>query len=72
MTSFFIAAGAFLMAGCGSVLARKMGLEGIEIAWVAGFAVGVVMLGQYPAIALRKRVEILEALIARTPAKNAE
>lgn len=41
-----------------------MGLLGLEQAYVAGFAVGIVLLGQVPAIALRKRIVSLETQLA--------
>jgi hypothetical protein len=62
--------GVILMAGCGSVLGRHVGFVGFEQVYVAGFAVGVVLLGQVPAIALRKRIVALEEQLARSPTKD--
>jgi hypothetical protein len=62
--------GVFLMAGCGSLIGRHMGLVGFDQVYVAGFAVGIVFLGQVPAIALRKRVIALEEQLARREIKD--
>lgn len=62
--------GVILMAGCGSVLGRHMGLVGFDQVFVAGFAVGIVLLGQVPAVALSKRVVALEEKLARGGAKD--
>lgn len=62
--------GVILMAGCGSVLGRHIGLVGFDQVYVAGFAVGIVLLGQAPAIALRKRIAALEEQLARGPTKD--
>ncbi len=40
--------GIILMAGCGSALARHMGLVGIEAARVAGFAIGIMLIMPNP------------------------
>ena len=58
--------GALLMAFCGSAIGNKIGQEGIEQAYLAGFAVGVVLLGQLPAAVLRKRITDLEVKLAAT------
>lgn len=63
--------GAILMAGCGSALGRHMGLVDLESILMAGFALGVVMLGQVPALTLRQRVVALEAQLARDTDKGA-
>ena len=58
--------GALLMAFCGSAIGNKIGYVGIEQAYLAGFAVGVVLLGQLPAALLRKRITDLEVKLAAT------
>ena len=58
--------GALLMACCGSAIGNKIGYVGIEQAYLAGFALGVVLLGQLPAALLRKRITDLEAKLAAT------
>lgn len=62
--------GVILMAGCGSVIGGQIGFAGIEQVYVAGFAVGIVLLGQVPTIALRKRIVALEEQLARSPTKD--
>jgi hypothetical protein len=56
--------GVLLMAGCGSILGRKLGLQGIDQALMAGFAVGVILLAQTPVIRLRQQLAKLENLLA--------
>ena len=58
--------GTALMAFCGSVIGRKLGYEGMEQAYVAGFAIGVILLAQLSTSRLRKRVADLEAKLAST------
>jgi len=70
-----IVVGSFLIVGCGSTLARQMGLAGFENSLVknalmAGFAAGIILVSQVPAIALRKRVAALEERLARGPEKD--
>lgn len=62
--------GVILMAGCGAVIGKHMGLVGFDQVFVAGFAVGIVLLGRVPAVALRKRVVALEEQLARGEAKD--
>lgn len=62
--------GTILMAGCGSVLGRHIGLVGLEQLYVAGFAIGIILLGQVPAIALRKRIILLEEQLSRSTRKD--
>lgn len=62
--------GVILMAGCGSVLGRHMGLVGFEQVYVAGFAVGIILIGQTPVIALRKRIVALEEQLACSATKD--
>ena len=52
--------GSFLMAGFGVRLAGALQLRGGDQALLAGFAVGVILLGQAPAIRLSARVRDLE------------
>jgi hypothetical protein len=52
--------GVVLAAGCGSSLARSVGLAGLDSALLAGFALGLVLVSQSAAIGLRKRVAALE------------
>ena len=59
-----VVVGVILMAGCGSAIAMHLGFNGLQSALVAGFALGIAMLGQAPAIALRSRVAQLEARLA--------
>ena len=61
--------GIILMAGSGAVIGRHLGLVGFDQLFVVGFAVGVVLLGQVPAVALRKRVVALEELLGRVDSK---
>ena len=58
--------GIILMAFCGSTIGNKIGYVGMEQAYLAGFALGVVLLGQLPAASLRKRITDLEAKLAAT------
>jgi len=68
--SFPSIVGVLLMAGCGSALGRHMGLTGFDQVLVAGFAMGIFLLAQTPAIVLRKRVVALEALLADRAVKE--
>ena len=52
--------GVLLMVGCGSVLGRHLGLAGLETFFVVGFAVGIILLSQVPAVAIAKRLAALE------------
>ena len=52
--------GSFLMAGFGVRLAGALQLRGGDQALLAGFAVGVILLGQAPAIRLSARIRDLE------------
>lgn len=52
--------GAALMAGCGAMLGHQLGLSGVNMLLIAGFSVGVVLLGQAPTLLLREKVEALE------------
>jgi hypothetical protein len=56
--------GVLLMAGCGSAIATHLGFNGLQSALIAGFALGIAILGQAPAIALRSRVAQLEDRLA--------
>lgn len=47
-----------------------MGLTGFDQVLVAGFAIGIFLLAQTPAIVLRKRVVALEALLADRAVKE--
>lgn len=58
--------GAFLMAGFGVRLAAALQLRGGEQALLAGFAVGVILLGQAPAIRLSARIHELEKRLPRS------
>lgn len=62
--------GVLLMAGCGSAIGVRIGLVDFETALVAGFAVGILLLGQGPALALRKRLVALEEQIAHGAPKD--
>ncbi len=55
--------GVVLTATCGSIIGRKIGYEGFDQAFVAGFAIGIALLGQIRAITLRKRIVDLEAKV---------
>ena len=61
LSKFYYAIGAALMAGGGGAIARQLGLDDWHLIYVAGFALGVVLLGQAPSIALRARISALEA-----------
>ena len=65
------AIGLVLMAFCGSALGRKIGLADFDSVLIAGFAIGVVILGQAPAVALRERVAVLEKQLGRGTGKDA-
>lgn len=52
--------GVVLMAFCGSSLGSRLGLHGLDQWPLAGFAVGIILLGQAPGLALRRRVDGLE------------
>jgi hypothetical protein len=52
--------GAFMMAGFGSALAGALQLPGKDHVLLVGFAVGVILLGQAPAIRLSRRIRDLE------------
>ena len=54
-------AGTFLMAGCGAAIATHFGFTVFQSALLAGFALGIALLGQAPSLALRTRVAQLEA-----------
>ncbi len=56
--------GTILMAGCGSAISTYFGFTALQTALLAGFAVGIVLLGQVPSLALRARVAQLEARLA--------
>jgi hypothetical protein len=53
--------GVILMAGCGTFIAHRLALDGWSIIYVAGFAVGIALLGQAPAVELRSRLAALES-----------
>lgn len=61
-TKIMALAGAFLMALCGGLVGRHIGQN--DSILMAGFAIGVIWAGQYPAIALRKRVDEVERQLA--------
>jgi len=65
MSYLLTALGVLLMVGCGSVLGRHLGLAGLETFFVVGFAVGIVLLSQAPAVALAKRLAALEERLSR-------
>lgn len=72
MSAYLLTAlGVLLMVGCGSVLGRQMGLAGLETFFVVGFAIGIVLLGQVPAVALAKRVAALEKELSRKGSDDA-
>lgn len=52
--------GVLLMAACGSVLGRHIGLVGFDQIYVAGLALGVVFLGQLFAVLRCNRIIALE------------
>jgi hypothetical protein len=61
MSTYLLPAlGVILMVSCGSVLARHLGLAGLETFFVVGFAIGILILSQLPALALAKRLATLE------------
>jgi len=62
--------GAALMAGCGAAISTHFGFDTVLGALLAGFAVGIVLIGQAPVRALQKRVAQLEAQLT-TPGKSA-
>jgi hypothetical protein len=55
--------GAAAMGWGGSALDSRLGLEGWHSADLAIFAVGIILLGQLPALLLRQRVRELEAAL---------
>jgi len=61
--------GAALMGWSGSALDSRLGLEGWHRADLAVFAVGVILLGQLPALLLRHRVSQLESALKRREAE---
>ncbi len=69
-THVLIIVGTILMAGCGSVIAARLGFTGLQTALVAGFAVGIAILAQVPGLALHSRIALLEAKVAAL-SKNA-
>ena len=69
-TYVLIIVGTVLMAGCGSAIASRLGLTGLQTALVAGFAVGIALLAQAPGFALRSRIDELEDKVAAL-SKNA-
>ena len=48
-----IVVGSALMGGCGSAIASHLGFNGLQTALLAGFAVGIALLGHAPTLALR-------------------
>mgnify|MGYP001021234624 CR=1 FL=1 len=56
--------GAALMAACGAAIGHRIGFVGIYQAYMAGFAVGLLMLSRGPSHALAKRVKELEAQLS--------
>ncbi len=64
MSHIRIIIGSALMAGCGYAIASQLGVEPRYQLLMAGFAVGVVLLGQFPSVSLRRRVVALEAKLA--------
>ena len=71
MSYLLTALGVLLMVGCGSVLGRHLGLAGLETFLVVGFAVGIVLLSQAPAVALAKRLAALEERLSRKGTNDA-
>ncbi|HTQ99015.1 MAG TPA: hypothetical protein VMH83_03455 [Candidatus Acidoferrum sp.] len=63
-TKVQIIIGTSLMAGCGSAISTHFGFTWLQTALLAGFAVGIALLGQAPSLALRARVAQLEAQVA--------
>lgn len=55
-----------LMGFCSSAIGTKLDHLGIEQACLAGFAIGVVLLGHLPTAGRRKRLADLEAKLAFT------
>ena len=49
--------GTVLMAGCGSLIARKIGVEQWQM---AGFAIGILLAGAAPTYDLRRRLNHVE------------
>jgi hypothetical protein len=56
--------GSVLMGGCGSAIATHLSLNVLQTVLLAGFALGIALLGQAPTLALRKRVAQLEAQVS--------
>jgi hypothetical protein len=69
-TNVLFIVGTILMVGCGSAIATRLGFTGLQTALVAGFAVGIAILGQAPSFALRACIDQLEAKVAAL-SKNA-
>ena len=70
-TYVLTALGVVLMVGCGSVLGRHLGFAGFETLFLVGFAVGIILLSQVPAVALAKRLAAAEEKLSRVGIKEA-
>jgi len=53
--------GIALMAGCGAAISTHFGFDTLLGALLAGFAVGIILIGQAPVLVLQHRVRQLEA-----------
>jgi hypothetical protein len=69
-TNIFMMVGIVMTAGFGSAISTRLGLTGSQSFLLAGFSVGIAILGMAPTLALRSRVAQLESKLA-TPPDNA-
>ena len=60
LETLYLIVGVGLMSACGGRLAHDLGYDGWSQAVWAGFAIGVVLLGQAPTWRLRSKVRELE------------